>query len=289
MNRAEDEAGAAMSEPYLTEVGWSGSSLRVAGAIRGGADLPAAPEMELLLRERDGAGLLRLPASVAAEDGLVTFEALVDVAAVEDGAPLPGGLWDVDLAIGAPPDGRVVQLGPERAPGLDTSPQRRFLAGAVTVAAYFGAQGTLSIDVGGRSRVAGTTDAGGIAWDERREEIVISGHIDRRWISMPISATLILRNRDDRRTFEVIAALREDPERLGYRAVLPVSRAFIDDPLPRGTWDVSLCLGFSGMHRELGVLAPGERVDVQVWRRLRHVRVSSSAAPGPLTITVGRA
>jgi hypothetical protein len=26
-----------------------------------------------------------------------------------------------------------------------------------------------------------------------------------------------------------------------------------------------------------------------VWRRLRHVRVTSSAAPAPLTITVGRA
>ena len=34
VNRAEDEAGAAMSEPYLTEVGWAGSALRVAGAIR---------------------------------------------------------------------------------------------------------------------------------------------------------------------------------------------------------------------------------------------------------------
>ncbi|GAA2129355.1 hypothetical protein [Actinomadura napierensis] len=289
MNRAEDEAGATMSEPYLTEVGWAGSALRVAGAIRRDDDLPAIPEMELLLRERDGGGLLRLPASVTAEDGLITFEALVDVAAVERGEPLPGGLWDVDLAIGAPPEGRVVELGPERAPGLDTSPQRRFLPGAVTVAAYFGGRGTLSIDVGGRSHVAGTTAADAIAWDERRAEVVITGHIDRGWISMPISGTLILTEQRSRKTFEVIAALEESDDRLAYRAVLPVTRAYVDDPLPRGTWDVSLCLGFSGMHRELAVLAPDEPVDVQVWRRLRHVRVASSSAPDPLAITVGRA
>ncbi|MFB4303346.1 hypothetical protein [Actinomadura sp. NTSP31] len=289
MNRAEDEAGATMSEPYLTEVGWAGSVLRVAGAAGRDGDLPAVPQMELLLRERDGGGVLRIPASVTAEDGLITFEALVDVAAVEHGEPLPGGLWDVDLAIGAPPEGRVVTLGPERAPGLDTSPQRRFLPGAVTVAAYFGARGTLSIDVGGRSHVAGTTAADAIAWDERRAEVVITGHIDRRWISMPISATLVLTERRTRRTFEVIAALEESDDRLGYRAVLPVTRAYVDDPLPRGSWDVSLCLGFSGMHRELPVLAPDEPVDVQVWRRLRHVRVASSSAPDPLAITVGRA
>ncbi|MEU6752958.1 hypothetical protein ABZ914_42635, partial [Spirillospora sp. NPDC046719] len=174
-------------------------------------------------------------------------------------------------------------------PGLDTAPQRRFLPGAVTVAAYFGGRGTLSIDVGGRSHVAGTTAADGVAWDGRRGEVVITGHIDRRWISMPISGTLVLTERSSRRTFEVIAALDETDDRLGYRAALPVTRAFIDDPLPRGTWDVSLCLGFSGMHRELGVLAPGDAVDVQVWRRLRHVRVSSSSAPDPLAITVGRA
>jgi hypothetical protein len=289
VNRAEDEAGATMSEPYLTEVGWAGSALRVAGALKRDDDLPADPEMELLLRERGGGGLLRLPASVGAENGLITFEALVDLASVERGGPLPGGLWDVDLAIGAPPEGRVVELGPERAPGLDTSPQRRFLPGAVTVAAYFGGRGTLSIDVGGRSHAAGTTSADGIAWDERRAEVVVTGHIDRRWISMPISATLILTERSTRRTFEVIAALEESDDRLGYRAALPVTRAFVDDPLPRGTWDVSLCLGFSGMHRELGVLAPADPVDVQVWRRFRHVRVSSSSAPDPLAVTVGRA
>ncbi|MER6815174.1 hypothetical protein ABT299_38400 [Spirillospora sp. NPDC000708] len=135
MNRAEDEAGAAMSEPYLTEVGWAGSALRVAGAIRRDDDLPAAPEMELLLRERDGDGLLRLPASVGAEDGLVTFEALVDVAAVERGEPLPGGLWDVDLAIGTPPEGRVVAGGAQRAPRRGPPPPTGVSAGGGHVAA----------------------------------------------------------------------------------------------------------------------------------------------------------
>jgi hypothetical protein len=275
-----------MSDPCLTEVGWAGSALRLAGRFEPG---DAVHELELLLRERDGDGLVRVPASVAPLDGHLAFEAQVDVASLAGGNPLPGGLWDVGLSIGAPAERVVVPLGRDRAPDLDAAPRRLFLPGSCTVIVYFGADGVLAIDVGGRPHVAGSVAADALSWDERREEVVVTGHLDLREVSMPISGTLLLAERRSRRTYEVIAMLDDRPGRLSYTAAVSVTRAFIDDPLPRGTWDLSLCLGFSGMHRELRLLAPGEPVDVRVWRRLRHVRVASSSAPAPLTITVGRA
>ncbi|MES9604433.1 hypothetical protein [Actinomadura sp. NPDC000929] len=274
-----------MADPLLTEIGWAGTALRLAGTLEPGG---AVREIELLLRERDGDGLLRVPASARERDGRVAFEAEVDVATLAGGNPLPGGLWDVSLSVGAPMETSVVPLGPGRAPGLDASPLRRFLPDSCTVIVYFGAGGALAIDVGGRSHVAGSVAADTLSWNEEREEIVVAGHLDVRRSGRPVSGTLIMTERRSRHVYEVIAMLEERPDRLGYRAVVPATRAFVDDPLPRGTWDVSLCLGFSGMHREVRLLAPDEPVDVRVRRRLRHVRVVSTAAPGPLTITVGR-
>ncbi|MFV2178585.1 hypothetical protein ACFHW2_35860 [Actinomadura sp. LOL_016] len=264
-----------MSDPYLTEIGWAGTALRVAGRFdHGGSPL------ELLLRERDGEALVRVPATPGADDA---FEALIDVAAVEGGNPLPGGVWDVDLSIGP----ETMPLGRERAPGLDASPQRRFLTDGTTVAVYLSPLGSLAIDVGGRPHAAGAVRADGLSWDEPNEHVLITGHLALD-LATPISATLNLREHGGR-TYEVICMLDDRPEGLHYTAVLPVSRTIIDRPLPRGAWDVWLCLGFSGMHRELRVLAPSESVDVRVWRRLWHVRVASTTAPEPLTITVGRA
>ncbi|MGC4959654.1 hypothetical protein ACLQ2P_41200 [Actinomadura citrea] len=274
-----------MPVPLLTEISWAGSALRLAGTLEPDG---AVCEIELLLRERDGDGLVRVPASASKRAGRVAFEAEVDVATLAGGQPLPGGLWDVSLSVGAPMEISVVPLGPGRAPGLDASPLRRFLPDSCTVITYFGAGGALVIDVGGRPHVAGSVAADTLSWNEEREEVVVTGHLDLRRNGRPISGTLLMTERGSRHVYEVIAMLEERPYRLGYRAVVPATRAFIDNPLPRGTWDVSLCLGFSGMHRELLLLAPDEPVDVQVWRRLRHVRVVSSAAPGPLTITVGR-
>ncbi|MFG2088212.1 MULTISPECIES: hypothetical protein [unclassified Spirillospora] len=280
----EDEAETAMPAPYLTEVCWSGSALRLAGRVKPNG---AVPRIELLLCERGG-GRLRVPASTGMHGSLVTFEALVDVAMIEGGHPLPGGLWDVHLSIGAPMETTVVPLGRDRDPGLDDSPQRRFLPGSITVVAYFATGGTLAIDVGGRPHVLGSTLPEGLDWNERREEIIVTGHLDVPRTGMPFSGTLILEERRSHHSYEVIAMLEERPGRLGYTAAVPVTRALIDDPLPRGTWDVSLCLGFSGMHREVRLLAPEEPVDVQVWRRFRHVRVVSTRTPDPLSITVGR-
>ncbi|MFD0689002.1 hypothetical protein [Actinomadura fibrosa] len=283
-----------MPAPYLTGVSWSGTALRVTGRIERNGTVPPAPDIELHLRERDGGGLLRVPADRTVGDGTagngtVGFEARIDVEDAGDGCPLPGGLWDVDIAIGGPAEDIVMPLGPRRAPDLDDEPQRRFLPDSTTVAVYFNAQGALAIDVGGRPHVAGATVADRLGWNEQDEEVVVTGRIDYERLTMPVSGMLDLVERHTRRTYEVIAMLEECPGGLRYTAEVPVTRALIDDPLPRGTWDAQLCLGFSGMHRVLRLLAPADPVDVQVRRRLRHLRVVSSTAPDPLTITVGRA
>ncbi|MEV4674578.1 hypothetical protein AB0K34_23290 [Actinomadura sp. NPDC049382] len=270
-----------MPEPHLTEVGWAGSVLHLAGLLGPGGPVP---EIELVLRDREEGGVVRVPAAAAARDGAVAFEARVDVASITNGDPLPGGLWEVRLAVGGPAGHAVLPL--RHAPGLDASPRRLFLPGSAAVIAYFDRAGALAVDVGGRPHAAGSARADLTRWNAARREIVVAGHLGLREISMPVSATLVLSERRSDRTFEVIALLEERPGRLSYTAAVPVSRAFVDDPLPRGAWDVSLCLGFSGMHRELRLLAAGDPVEVRVWRRLRHVRVASSAAPGPLTITV---
>ncbi len=213
-----------LTDPHLTEVGWTASALRLVYRFEPGG---AVPEIELLLHEQGAGEQLRVPAGTAVRDGTVTFEAEVDVASIVGGRPLPGGLWDVDLVIGVPPSRSVVPLG--HAPGMDASPQRRFLPGSVTVIAYFDTDGALKIDVGGRPHSAGSARADETNWNERRAEIIVAGHLDLREISMPISGTLLLSQSRSDRTFEVIAMLEERPGLLCYTAAVPVTRAFIDD------------------------------------------------------------
>lgn len=275
-----------MREPFLAKVDWIGTAVRVLGRV----SLDSVdPKLEVALIERDGDRRLGFPAiNVSPSDGggelgQVWFEAAIDVAKGVDGEALPVGLWDVHIA-----DGSVaIALGKDRAPDLAATPQRHFLAGSPDVTTYFGVGGGLSIDVGGQPHTAGSTRADSVAWNERDETFVVTGHLDFADHAMPISATLTLRERSTARIFEVIAMLDTDSERLAYTAQIPMTRAIIDDPLPRGTWDATLILSFSGMHREVLVLAPERPLDMQVWRRMRHVRVRTSPGPGPFTITVG--
>ncbi|MFI0350528.1 hypothetical protein [Actinomadura sp. 9N407] len=268
-----------MDEPCLTEVSWNGSALRIRGRCT-----TAAGEPSILLRERDGERRFSVPARAPA--GGQAFEAEVDTATAASGDPLPTGLWDVELAAG---DGTRRPLGPSRDPGLDLVPQRRFRPDDTTVTAYFSLDGPLAIDVGGESHPGRAIQADELAWNGHDQELTITGHLSLDALSSPISATLTLRERRSQRVFEVIAALQDAPGRLGYTAAVPMTRAFIDDPLPRGAWEAYLILGFSGMHRELRVLAPDRPLELRVRRRLIPVRIASTRAPEPLTIIVGKA
>ncbi|GAA2585177.1 hypothetical protein GCM10010411_17390 [Actinomadura fulvescens] len=273
----------------MTEACWAGETVRLAGWLK---REPAAPRhLDLLLRERDKGRVLTFPAITgppeaepAAGAERVRFEASVHVPSAADGGPLPSGLWDLELAGG---EGATTPLGRDRDPAIDVSPQRRFLADSTTATLYFTVNGTLAIDVGGQAHTAGTATARAVEWNARDEEITVTGHLAFHTATMPISATLTLREHGTGRVYEVIAMLDADSEGLSYKADIPMTRALIDDPLPRGTWDAYLILGFAGMHRELRVMAPDRSAATQVWRRLRHVRVSTTQAPAPLTIQVG--
>ncbi|WP_067485187.1 hypothetical protein [Actinomadura hibisca] len=271
-----------MSDPYLTEARWAGTVLRVRGRLDAGPD----GALKLELCERDGPRSCALPVAVEPGDnGSERFSADVDVLTAADGGPLPHGLWDIILRRGS----YRASLGRERGPELDGSPQRLFLPDSTMVSAYFTVPGgTLALDVGGDPHPAGSTTADALAWNDEDDELVVCGHVDVRDITTPVSATLTLRERGSDRVYEVIARLDAEPTRLGYTASVPMTRAFIDDPLPRGTWDAFLVLGFSGMHRELRVLAPADPVELHVRRRLRPVKVGTTKAPEPLAIIVGR-
>lgn len=83
---------------------------------------------ELVLRERDSKTEFRLPVThtqtpdVGADEdeGRFTydragFEATVDITTAADGSPLPDGLWDISLAVGAQGITREVRIGSKRA------------------------------------------------------------------------------------------------------------------------------------------------------------------------------
>jgi hypothetical protein len=277
-------------EPFLAEVAWAEAAVRVIGWIKRDPALPGDPTVELLLRERDGDRELAAPTSMIepGDDPLdLWFDARIEVGSIAAGDPLPRGLWDLDLAVRSEGETTLVPLGRDRSPSIDVSPQRHFLPDSTTVTVYFSVHGTLAIDVGGEPHTAGSTGADAVTWNEHDEVLEVTGHLDVRDFAMPVSATLTLREQATGRVYELIAMLESGRNGLAYKADIPMTRALIDDPLPRGAWDAFLILGFSGMHRELQVMAPGEPAQTQVWRRLRHVRISCSRAPAPLTITVG--
>ncbi|MEW2356766.1 hypothetical protein [Spirillospora sp. NPDC029432] len=269
-----------MEEPFLTDVRWTGSVLRVEGRLGSAGGAPGEPS--IVLRERDGDRRLRVP---AARTGAGAFRAEIDTTAAADGAPLPTGLWDLELAAGdAPP----LPLGREHGAGPDLDPQRRFRPDATAVTAYFSVYGPLAIDVGGASHPGDPVRADELAWNGHDEELVVTGRLALESLARPLSATLALRERRTGRIYEVIAALQDARGRVGYAAAVPMTRAFVDDPLPRGSWEAFLVLGFSGMHRELRLMAPDRAIERRVRRRLVPVRFGTTRAPEPLTITVGR-
>ncbi|GGW78717.1 hypothetical protein GCM10010383_02690 [Streptomyces lomondensis] len=86
---------------------------------------------ELVLRERDSGTEHRLPVTPTATPGLgeeedegryrydqAGFEASVDITTAGGGAPLPDGLWDIFLAIGAQGISREVRIGSKRDAGI---------------------------------------------------------------------------------------------------------------------------------------------------------------------------
>ncbi|MFF4401192.1 glycosyltransferase family 2 protein [Streptomyces sp. NPDC001480] len=97
---------------------------------------------ELVLRERDSKAEYRLPVTHTATPGLgaaedrgrfaydlAGFEVAVDITTAADGEPLPDGLWDVSLAIGAQGLSKEVRVGSKRAENVSSRASTHVVAG----------------------------------------------------------------------------------------------------------------------------------------------------------------
>ncbi|MEV5572826.1 hypothetical protein AB0L06_22500 [Spirillospora sp. NPDC052269] len=282
----ERTRGDGMDEPYLTEVDWTNGVLRLRGRVPGVR--VAAPDLVVLVRERDGERVLPISVVAAHDDDGTAFDADVDLATALSGATLPHGVWDLDLVVESPDGARVTPLRAAAATPLDGVPKRRFLPGSTPVTVYFDRHGQLALDVGGEPRTAGDCQADTLTWNDRDEELMIGGRLVLPDSGALVTAWMSLRDPHTSREYDAFVRIVHVDGLLTYTAAVPLTRSFIDDPLPRGRWDVHLVMGMSGLHREFRVLAPAEPFQHQVRRRFVPTRVSTTLAPAPLVITVGR-
>ncbi|MFI0822448.1 glycosyltransferase [Streptomyces sp. NPDC021098] len=153
---------------HLIGAAWhDGSTLRVRGRAEV-TGLDAGPEdrTELVLRHRDTRHELCVPVTAAADGegpgGEAVggeFEADIDLATADDGAPLRPGVWDVFLDVRAEGVSRTIRFGNRHDEGLDIGTARRVVAAGpglrARVTPYFTTPyGNLSLDIGPAPRGA---------------------------------------------------------------------------------------------------------------------------------------
>ncbi|MEU3936350.1 hypothetical protein AB0E85_30575 [Streptomyces sp. NPDC029044] len=152
---------------HVTHAALCGSVLHLAGHGYLHRVATEAVSTELVLRERGSGTEYRLPVTHTATPGLgrdedegrypydrAGFEAAVDITTCDDGAPLPDGLWDISLTIGAQGICRDVRIGSKRDGGVSGAPTTHIVAGddeirAVTLYATR-PHGNFTLDIGER-------------------------------------------------------------------------------------------------------------------------------------------
>jgi glycosyltransferase involved in cell wall biosynthesis len=140
---------------HLTGAAWhGGSTLRVRGRAEvEGLDAGPEDRTVLVLRRREATDELCVP--VTAVDGEAAdgeFEADVDIATADRGAPLRPGVWDVFLDVRAQGVSRTIRFGNRHNEGLDIGTARRVVAAGpglrARVTPYFTTPyGNLSLDI----------------------------------------------------------------------------------------------------------------------------------------------
>ncbi|MEV0651007.1 glycosyltransferase family 2 protein [Phytomonospora sp. NPDC050363] len=138
--------------------GHDGLHVRGAASIAHLADREAS--VRLLLRERTTKAAVAVPATAAATatGEPATFEAHIDLATADGGAPLPAGMWDISVEATAEGVTREARLGSRRDEAIGTDPASHAVAhhpGTEVVATtYFSRYGNLGIDVGERTHTS---------------------------------------------------------------------------------------------------------------------------------------
>ncbi|MCT2594476.1 glycosyltransferase [Streptomyces sp. N2-109] len=149
----------------------------------------------LVLRERGGTTEYRLPVTPVTPvtpveaDAEAGFEVTLDPVRAAEGKPLPDGLWDLYLDVGAQGVVKRVRFGAERGPeagdGQPLTQLVRTPAHGLAVTAYFTTpHGNLSLDVGeGKHQVPSQLQVDETGWapGERSPVLAVTGHCTLAW------------------------------------------------------------------------------------------------------------
>ncbi|EGX57839.1 cell wall biogenesis glycosyltransferase-like protein [Streptomyces zinciresistens K42] len=206
---------------------------------------------ELVLRERDTKAEHRLPVTHTGTPGLgaeedqgrftygrAGFEAVVDIATAAGGGPLPGGLWDISLAVGAQGISKEVRIGSRRAEGVSGAAATHVVdtvAGLRAVTLYTTApHGNFTLDLDERKHAVtrGLRLDGTIRWaSDAPAELEFSGRCALAALPPGTLGLALRSDRGDSAAFPVTATGDT------FTVRVPVST------LPAGVWRGELRLG----------------------------------------------
>ncbi|WP_436845785.1 hypothetical protein [Streptomyces tibetensis] len=208
---------------------------------------------ELVLRERDSGTEHRLAVTHTATPGLgeeedegrycydtAGFEAAVDITTAADGEPLPDGLWDVFLAVGAQGVSREVRIGSRRHREVSGAPATHLVGSgealrAVTLYATR-PHGNFTLDIGERKHeVLPHLSLDGVRWAPGSPaELEVTG---RCTLAALPDGALTVHLADDSGRTAVFAAGPGSPAGGPFTVRAPVTA------LTAGTWTGRLRLG----------------------------------------------
>ncbi|MFF7654314.1 glycosyltransferase [Streptomyces sp. NPDC007983] len=228
---------------HLTGAAWyGGSTLRVRGRAEV-TGLDAGPEdhTELILRHREAQDELCVPVSAADSEVEGEFEADVDIATANGGAPLRPGVWDVYLDVRAEGVSRTIRFGNRHDEGLDIGTARRVVTAGpglrARVTPYFTTPyGNLSLDIGPAPRGAPCEVTEALWHPSDKGTLVVAGRLLPPG-SPPRDQVLRLRaEHTDGRVLDHPVRYAAGHPAGAFTARLPVR------DLGRGRWTVTLAL-----------------------------------------------
>ncbi|MET7934669.1 glycosyltransferase [Streptomyces sp. NPDC005322] len=238
---------------HLAGAAWhGGSTLRVRGraAIDG---LVPGPEdrTELVLRRRETSDELRMPVTPVAEGepGSGEFEADIDIAAADDGAPPRPGVWDVFLDVRAQGVSRTVRFGHRHDEGLDIGTARRVVTAGpglrARVTPYFTTPyRNLSLDIGPAPRRAPCEVTEAVWHPSDKGTLVVAGRLLPPGTPVRDRVLRLRAEHSDGRVSDHPVRFAAGHPAGAFTARLPVR------DLSRGRWTVTLALLGPGGHAD---------------------------------------